>query len=250
MKKMYRTLRPCLPLLATFLLGAAGLSRAADPAWRGKPVSQWNAEDAKQLLADSPWVKHLTPHWLADLSPFQREEGGDLNEGVGKGVGLAGTGLLGARREDAAIKHAHQKPVPAPVIVRWESALPVRTAERLAGDTAAPTLKSDDYAIAIYGIPTPKKMNQASLLKGSASLRRYRKKDMKPLRVEIIRNDDDEGTATLVYLFPRSVEITKTDGGIEFAAQVGRLWVSQYFYTGEMQLRGEPELLMPTEGHH
>jgi hypothetical protein len=28
------------------------------------------------------------------------------------------------------------------------------------------------------------------------------------------------------------------------------MWVSQYFYTGEMQLRGEPQLLMPTEGNH
>jgi hypothetical protein len=240
---MYRTLRPCLLLLATLAL-------AADPTWRLKSVSKWDAEDAKQVLADSPWVKQLTPRWLADLSPFQREEGGNLNEGLSKGVGLAGTGLLGARREDAAIKHAHEKPVPAPVTVRWESALPVRTAERLAGDTAAPALKSDDYAIAIYGIPTPKKWNEAGLLKDSATLRRYRKKDMKPLRVEILRNDDDEGTATLVYMFPRSVEITKRDGGIEFAAQVGRLWVSQYFFTGEMQLRGEPQLLMPDEGHH
>ena len=60
---------------------------------------------------------------------------------------------------------------------------------------------------------------------------------MKPLRVEILRNNDDDETATIVYLFPRSVEIGKKDGGIEFAAQVGRLWVSQYFYTGEMQLR-------------
>jgi hypothetical protein len=37
---------------------------------------------------------------------------------------------------------------------------------------------------------------------------------------------------------------------LEFTAQVGRLWVSQYFYTGEMQLRGEPQLLMPNEGQH
>jgi len=241
---MYRTLTPCLPLLATLLLAAA------DPSWKSKPVSKWDAEDAKQLLAGSPWVKQVQPHWLPDLSPFQREEGGNLNEGLGKGVGLAGTGLLGSRREAEAIKQAHTKPEPLPVMVRWESALPVRTAEKLAGDTAAPALKSDDYAIAIYGIPTPKKGNQANLLKDSASLRRYHKKDMKPLRVEILRNDDDDGTATLVYLFPRSVEIAKRDGGIEFAAQVGRLWVSQYFYTGEMQLRGEPQLLMPSEGLH
>jgi hypothetical protein len=220
---MYRRLRRCLLPLATILLAAA------DPAWKQKPLSQWNAEDAKQLLADSPWVKHVTPHWLPDLSPFQREDGGDLNEGVGKGVGLAGTGILGSRKEAKA-------------------ALPVRVAEQKAGETDVPVLKSDDYAIAVYGIPAPKRWNLAGELKDIASLRRYKKKDMKPSRVEILRHDDD--TATIVYLFPRSVEITKKDGGMEFAAQIGRLWVSQYFYTGEMQLRGEPQILMPAEGLH
>ncbi len=54
-------------------------------------------------------------------------------------------------------------------------------------------------------------MNLARLLKDSAFLRRYHKKDLKPSRVEVLRGDDD--TATIVYLFPRSVEITKRDGG-------------------------------------
>lgn len=230
-------------LLPFAVLITAGLSPADEPSWKGKPLSQWTADEAKQLLADSPWVKHVTPRWLPDLDAFQREAGGDLNEGVGKGVGLAGTGLLGSRREGLAIKHAHLKPPPAEVTVRWESALPVRIAEQKAGETGAPVLKGDDYAVAIYGIPAPKKMNLAGLLKDAAFLRRYHKKDLKPSRVEVLRRDDD--TATIVYLFPRSVEITKRDGGIEFTAQVGRLWVSQFFYTGEMQFRGETQVLMP-----
>src|ERR1700733_11386890 len=152
---MHRSLSLCLLPLAVLI--------AAEPSWKAKPLSQWSAEDAQQLLADSPWVKHLTPHWLPDLSPFQREDGGDLNEGVGKGTGVAGTGLLGSRREDLAIKHAHLKPPAAEVMVRWESALPVRTAEQKAGETDAPVLKGDDYAVAIYGIQAPKKMNLATL---------------------------------------------------------------------------------------
>lgn len=235
---MYRTSRLCLLLFTTLLFAA--------PSWKEKPISQWDAEDAKQLLTDSPWVKHLTPHWLPDLSPFQREEGGNLNEGVGQGVGLAGTGLLGRRREAEAIKRARIKPALAPVTVRWESALPVRIAEQKAAETDIPTLKSDDYAIVVYDIPTPKRWNLANELEGIASLRRYKKKDMKPSRVEILRHDDE--TATIVYLFSRSVEITKRDGGIEFAAQIGRLFVSQYFYTEGMQLRGEPQLLLPSIG--
>lgn len=221
---------------------------AANATWKDKSPSKWDANDAKQILADSPWVKHPTPHWLADLSPFQREEGGDLNAGVGKGVGIAGLGVLGSRREAEAIKAAHTKPVLAPVTVRWESAMPVRFAEHLVGDATAPELKGDDYAIAVYDIQTPKKMNTASLLKDTAFLRRSGKKDIKASRAIILRQDDDDEMATVVYLFPRSVEITKRDGAIEFTAQIGRFWVSQFFDTREMQLRGEPQLLLPDEG--
>jgi hypothetical protein len=97
----------------------------------------------------------------------------------------------------------------------------VRIAEHMAGDTSAPALNSDAHAIAVYDIPAPKQGSLAGPLKGAASLRRYQKKDIKPSRVEILRHDDE--TATSVYLFPRSVEITKRGGGIEFAAQIGRL---------------------------
>jgi hypothetical protein len=230
------------------LLAAALLIAADPPSWRARLIRDWNADDARLLLADSPWVKHSQPHWLPDLSPFQREDGGNLNEGVGKGVGIAGLGILGRKREAEATKQAHTKIEPDPVIVRWESAMPVRFAEHLAGDRHAPELKTDDYAIVVYGIPAPKGGNQPSLLKDSAVLRRSQKKDLKQRQVEVIRHEDDERIADIVYLFPRKVEITKRDGGIEFAAQIGRLWISQYFYTGEMQLRGEPQLLLPTEG--
>ena len=32
-----------------------------------KPFSQWNTEDAKQVLTDSPWVKQVTPQNVRDL---------------------------------------------------------------------------------------------------------------------------------------------------------------------------------------
>jgi hypothetical protein len=68
---------------------------------------------------------------------------------------------------------------------------------------------------------TPKRWNLANELKGIAYLKRDTKKDLKPSHVEILRNDD--GTATIVYLFPRSVEITKKNGRLEFVAQIGRV---------------------------
>jgi hypothetical protein len=231
---MYRTLTFCsVPLAAVLLI-------AADASWKDKPVSEWNADDAKQVLVDSPWVKVVTPQNIRDLSPDERREGGNMEAGIGKGIGIAGLGILGPRRQAEAIARAHYKPTPNAVVVRWESAMPVRSAEQKAGETDVPTLDEDHYAIVVYDILTPKRYNLANELKGIAYIKRDTKKDIKPSHVDILRQDD--GTATIVYLFPRKVEITKKDGRLEFVAQIGRLFVSQFFYTWDMQLQGQLEL--------
>jgi hypothetical protein len=232
---MLRKLRFCsVPLAAILLYGAA------DAAWKDKSIAKWTEDDAKQILTDSPWVKQVTPQNVRDLSPDERREGGDMQAGVGKGVGLAGLGILGPRRQAEAIARAHYKPTPDAVMVRWESAQPVRAAEEKAGETGAPNIDKDHYAIVVYDILTPQRYNLANELKGIAYIKRDNAKNLKPSHVEILRQPD--GKATLVYLFPRSKEITKKDGRLEFVAQIGRLFVSQFFYTFQMQIDGQLEL--------
>jgi hypothetical protein len=238
---MHRTLWfYSVPLAALLLMGAVAPAWSDDPSWKDKPISQWSVDDAKQILTDSPWVKQITPQNIRDLSPDERRAGGNMEAGIGKGVGIAGLGILGSRREAEAIARAHYKPTPDAVVIRWESARPVRTAEQKFGETGAPALDNDHYAIVVYDILTPKRWNLANELKGISYLKRDNNKSLKPSRVEILRQPD--GKATLVYLFPRSKEITKKDGRIEFAAQIGRLFVSQFFYTFQMQIDGQLEL--------
>ena len=213
---------------------------AADPSWKDRPISTWDLEDAKQVLSDSPWSKYVTPQHVRDLSPDERRNGGDMQAGIGKGVGIAGLGVLGSLREAEAFERAHYKPTPDAVVIRWESARPIRVAEQKAGETGAPTMDNDHYAIVVYDILAPKRWNLARELKGIARLKRDNQKDLKPSRVEILRQAD--GKATIVYLFPRSVEITKRDGRLLFMAQIGRIFVSQFFYTDQMQLQGQLEL--------
>src|ERR1700691_6788457 len=132
------------------LFTALLICRAAfgdDPEWKSKPTAQWNDEDAKQVLAESAWVKRVTPQRLRDLSPDERRNGGNMEAGIGKGVGLAGIGLLGPRREAEALQRAHAKPTPDAVVVRWESA-PVRAAEVKAGDKA-PAVDDASYAVVV-----------------------------------------------------------------------------------------------------
>jgi hypothetical protein len=231
---MYRTLSLGMLLLAAALLFAA------NPTWKDRPLSQWDQQDGKQVLTDSPWVKFVMPQYVRDLSADERIAGGNWEEGAGHGVGIAGTGILGPRREAEAIARAHAKPPAGTVAVRWESALPVRTAEEKTGETGAPLIDNDHYAIAVYDVAAPSRWNIENELKGIAFLRREKKKDFKPSRVEILRQID--GLSTVVYFFPRSVEITRKDGWITFGAQIGRLFVTQSFSVADMQLRGKLEL--------
>jgi hypothetical protein len=46
----------------------------------------------------------------------------------------------------------------------------------------------------------------------------------------------------IIYLFPRSAEITARDNRMEFDAKIGRLELKQAFYVDEMNFQGKLEL--------
>jgi hypothetical protein len=216
------------------------LLAAADPSWKNKPIAQWDSQDAQQFLGDSPWVKTTKLDQVRDLSVDERRQGGNTSADSGHGVGLAGIDIFSPTARAAAIARAHAHPDPGTVVIRWESAAPVRAAELKAGETNIPNWKGDYYALAVYGVEVQERWNMANELKGIAYLERDKKKNLKPVHVDILRQDD--GLATIVYLFSRSNEITRKDRNIRFVAQIGRLFVSQFFFPAEMQFQGNPEL--------
>jgi hypothetical protein len=224
-----------------FLAIASFVAAAADnPAesWRKKPIAEWNEEDAKQVLTNSPWIKIAHLENLPDLPQAARRESGDWDAGVGKGVGISGTGILGPTRAREARERAHHKPDAGNVLVRWESALPVHAAEVKLGDMDGPEWQTKYYAITVYDVPVPAHWRSEGL-KGIASLKRYQKKDFKPSRAEVLRHEENE--VDVVYYFSRSQELTKKDVTVVFQAQIGRVVVSQPFTVDEMQFQGNPE---------
>ena len=42
---------------AIVLLVAFSLVAGEDPAWKTKPIPEWTADDAQQVLTDSPWPR-------------------------------------------------------------------------------------------------------------------------------------------------------------------------------------------------
>jgi len=49
---------------------------AADQPWKDKQVAEWNADDAKQVLTDSPWAKTVKPTIGKSAQNSQRRSGG------------------------------------------------------------------------------------------------------------------------------------------------------------------------------
>jgi hypothetical protein len=152
---------------------------------------------------------------------------------------MAELGLFADWREIEAFEHDYAVSKLGSVTVRWESAWPVRAAQAKVGETLIPGT-GDYYAIAVHDLRPPFRWNLANQLKGVAFLKRDKKKDLKPARVVVLPRAN--GLATLVYLFPRSVEITRKDRSLIFVAQVGRLFISATFSPEDMRMDGELQL--------
>ena len=238
----------CLFVLSTFL------AVAADESWKDKQIAEWSQDDAKQVLSDSPWVKTATPTISRSASDGPRRSGRGGGFGVGGvriglpgvggmgrrgGIGGPGTGAGGYPRGGQTGGANDDSRVPATLTLRWESALPVRGAELKTHDPNAPIVDEDAYAIAVYGLPNRMTLSDPEQLKKQATLKRDGKKDMKPSRVELLQKDDGP---VIVYLFPRTQEITKDDWKILFDAEIGRLKLGQSFYLDDMVYQGKREL--------
>ncbi len=239
---------------ASLLVLSVALLMAADAPWKTKPSAQWSEEDAKQILAASPWTKVVTAGVARPLSEDELRAGGEMGEH--HGVGYDGVennkprngqlpksvpDLLFGKGPDPT--KSRLKTGQTRVTVRWESALPVRIAELKAHEIEPPTMEGDGYRIAVYGVPgayfkdDPKKLGDP--LRNEAFLRREGKKDVKPLRVEVFQRADG---LVVAYLFPLSAELTKADGQVEFDAHIGRVFVVHRFDLAQMEFLGKLDL--------
>jgi len=233
-----------------YLFVAAASLVGADPAWRGTPAAQWTDEDARQILAKSPWAKETGAVITRRLTEEQLRDGGQLGQprGVGnENVDPKGSGerislnvFTGPGGDDRSLRSLPQA---ITLKLRWESALPVRLAELKSHAVAPSTSDDDGYRIAVYGIPRgdfkgdPKELGKP--LKNLAALRRTSKKDVRPVSAEVFQLEDG---VVVVYVFPLSAEISKRDRQILFEAQIGRIVVNQTFDLNEMEFMGKLEL--------
>jgi len=214
---------------------SAGLLPPAEKdSWKIKPIASWTEDEAAQILSSSPWVKSIKPDLLHQQSEFERRDGGNM--GMAGGLGFDGIG-------DQESEFASRRVGPVPTLVlRWETALPIREARRKTHAVEPPAGGADAYVLAVYGVPggplTGPPVKLGKPLQRQAVLRRAGKKDVKPLRVEVFPGPDGP---IIVYEFPRTMEISKGERNLYFAAVIGRLSIVQAFDTEAMRFEGNVE---------
>lgn len=229
------------------------LFAADDQSWQNKPIAEWSADEAKQVLKDSPWAKSLTPMMTKPGDSGQRKRRGGMGQIGGVGIGMPGMPGMGGmgRRGGMGAPGTNDTPTggtsaglsePPTLTARWESALPVQAAELKTRNVNAPGMDDQHYAIEVAGIPSrmvpADTANLADQLKDQAVIKRDEKKDWKPSSVKVIPGDD---FTVVVYFFSRSDEISRKEK-LEFDAQILRLKLSQSFSAEEMIYRGKLEL--------
>ena len=132
---------------------------------------------------------------------------------------------------------------PPTLTVRWESALPVQEAQLKIRSTNAPAMDEAHYAIVVLGLPSRMAngdpQDSADRLKPQAELKRQGKKTIRSSEARVLPRDDG---AVVVFLFPRSQEISLKDAQVEFGAHIGRLRLTQVFELHEMLYAGKLEL--------
>ena len=251
---------------------------AAEQPWKDKQIADWNEDDTKLILSDSPWAKTVEPTMDRSAGRGQRQQGSQQGGQTRRGgIGIGGIGIQlpgiggvgrggggypgggnprgqqpgstggypGGQQPGNTGEGSGSDPVQRPTLtVRWESALPIREAELKARDTMAPTVDEDHYAIAVYGIPRNRMgsgnaQTLAAQLKKQASIKRDGKKDLAPSSVDVLQREDGP---VVVYRFPRSKEITAKDKRIEFDAKIGPLTFSESFFVEDMKFQGKLEL--------
>ncbi len=241
------------------VLLAATLILASEP-WSKNPQS-WTADDARRILTSSPWAQTAKASFPED----------DAREAPpGPLPGAAQAGMAGSRGTtdgswDGGVGRMPRGRVPTlPVLIRWESALPVREAAQMANASSASSLgatavteeqAAKDYVLALAGLVPAKRYRDAGqlsrtsrsddtvdardpeeLLEGLMSTSRLLRRGRAALAPDNVKLDGASGS---VYIFfPRTDPIVAGEKEVIFRTRFGSLTVEKLFRLREMTYKG------------
>ena len=193
---------------------------APGESWNDKQPSEWSEKDLQRLMTKSPWAKEATPEINFDGMGGPGMAGPPMG-----GPGMGGPGGPGG-------------PFDMGVVVRWESAAPLRDAAK----SKLPLDPSKSYVVGVSGLPTELVAGTGDLslksLKETTSLQSKGKASIAPNH--FIVSDQD---GALLFYFPADADpISPEDKEVVFRTKIGVFGLRVKFVPKDMRYRGKPAL--------
>ncbi len=262
------------PLWAIVIVLAAAWSLWAADFWEGKKFGDWTDKEVRQMMTNSPWSRAV------DVAMAMGGGGGGAGGGGGRGRGGGGGGGGGggfgggggpaagggggdggggggggggAMGPSSGMSQDSTSIPRVPVLVRWQSALPVRQAmararwgaEAATSQEAAKLLTAtvSYYVISISGMPGGM-LRGAGIekVKAASTLKIGKRPPVAPADVRV--NVQQPAQIEILLLFPRTGEnaITLEDKEVEVIARLGSLDVRRKFRLKDMVFDGKLDL--------
>src|SRR5947209_6189862 len=234
--------------------------------WHAVDIGKLTGADAQQLLNDSPWAvaagaEIVTPK----LEPRDKDiplPTPANQPAAGPSYATDGYGVDDGKWDGGIGKIRHGEPPKIPVLLRWDSALPVRAALVKAHDPAAHDTEHSllepekDYIVEVIGLIPAQKMDPPpgsgdaaqsapvfdlnQLRNGVANSTRLLRRGKSPITPEDVHFD--EATGVLRIYFPKKDPIVHGDKDIVFRTSFGTLQVIQKFRLRDMVYKGRLDL--------
>ncbi len=208
---------------AVICLFSGSLLAASGEFWNDKAPAKWTAEEIKALLNQSPWAKPAAMRFDKTAPGFDIFIYGPVTPSVDAPGGNGPGG----------------KPVGFQVVIRWESALPVRRADKMIDSESAEMF----YVVSATGdFPGKGSLTEdpAAWEQRQAMLRQFTKLERKgePLYLDHVQPRDDG----MLFYFSRQDPIILANKEITFSTRMGPLEMKAKFPLKDMAYRGKLEL--------
>jgi hypothetical protein len=240
---------------ATYLVLLPAMLWAAD-FWESKPFTDWSDKEVRRVMTNSPWARQ-TNTAMANARPTPPpgdSPGSGLPGADGSVIRVPNLGRVGGTDAGLGIPPDSSFEQGLPVLIRWQTALPVRQAqmrskygkEAATAPGAKKILDQDPalYVISVTGVPgslvtlggveTAKRS-----IRDQTTLAARGKPALHPDAVEFVPGGDQED---VLLAFPKTLPFTLADQEIDFASRIGTVDVKYRFRLKDMVVRGKLEL--------
>lgn len=220
----------------------------ASQPWNKQDPSQWSPAEIQKILNDSPWSQQAMASFGKPLEPDDMP----VTPPLGPQGGMSGArGASDGRWDGGIARNTGIGEVPSlPVMVRWDSALPVREALSRSKDPTASIVAeraAKDYVITVIGLVpgnTPASAehpaNDPEQIAGFLA-----NSKLMPRGQSVAAPEDaaiDPATGAVHLFFPRTHAVTPSDKEVNFITRFGSVTVQKRFRLKDMMYKGQLEL--------